>query len=84
MVTQNTLRTCEGAQAILNITFKFATAVHLKKCPKQITCAPIPELPSNISAIQLPFGRSEATVVLIQIIQSLKEIRLTALQRKML
>ena len=48
MVTQNTMRTCEGKLGFF--------AVHLNKCPAQValpvslyTCAPITELPSHIS-----------------------------------
>ena len=55
MVTQTTLRTRESC---LTNNFKLATAFHLDKCPKPIRipislfkCAPISELPSNISTM---------------------------------
>ena len=54
MVNQSTLRPCEGTQVV----FRFATAVKLNKCLKQInlhfllhTCAPNIELPSNTSSV---------------------------------
>ena len=60
MVTHNTSRTCEGKAGT-----KFATPLDLNKCLKQSiifsisprslnTCAPIYELPYNISTMTYP------------------------------
>ena len=57
MVTQKTVRTLEEKQVYFEIiNFRFATGIHLSKCQLNLlislhTCAPIPELPSNISTM---------------------------------
>ena len=58
METQKMLRKCEDDQAFLKMIFRFVTAFDLKEGLKQIklmillnSCAPISELPSNISIV---------------------------------
>ena len=60
MVTQNMLRTCEENRTFSTEKNRFATALDLNKCIKQIklpilrrTCAPFFEVPSNISTMYL-------------------------------
>ena len=73
MITRNTLRTCEGNQVFSEEEkIRFVTALDLNKCLSQIrkqislrTCAPISELPSNVSSMILSKGsRKKITVVL--------------------
>ena len=58
MVTQNILRMCKDKKDFSDIKFGYPTILDLNKCLKQIklqislrTCAPIYELPSNISTM---------------------------------
>ena len=58
MVRHNMLGMCEEKQDISEVNFKFAIALDLKNCAKQIklpislhTCAPFSELPSNTSTM---------------------------------
>ena len=60
MVTQNILRICEGYQLFSEINFGFVTALGRNKMPEagKITnftyaCAPISDLPSNISTMRI-------------------------------